>query len=83
MNVSGKSVAWLVHSLGFQGITRREGTVITISAPDHDRLVLVNRDFYPWTRDCLYVAEITYIRTRYRFSYLAILMDAFSRRIVD
>jgi putative transposase len=42
----------------------------------------VDRDFSASRPDQLWVADITYIRTWAGFLYLAVVMDAFSRRIV-
>ena len=46
-------------------------------APD-----LVNRDFAASAPDDLWVADITYIRTWAGFLYLAVVLDAWSRKIV-
>jgi putative transposase len=46
-------------------------------APD-----LVNRDFSSSERDRLWVADITYIPTAAGFLYLAVVLDAWSRRVV-
>ena len=45
-------------------------------APD-----LVDRDFTADQPNKLWVADITYIRTWAGFLYLAVVLDAFSRRI--
>jgi putative transposase len=42
----------------------------------------VNRDFSPDRPNRLCVADITYIHTWAGFLYLAVVLDAFSRRIV-
>jgi putative transposase len=47
------------------------------AAPD-----LVNRQFHPDAPDTLWLADITYIRTWSGFLYLAVVLDAFSRRVV-
>jgi putative transposase len=49
----------------------------TRPAPD-----LVDRNFRAERSDLLWVADITYIPTWSGFLYLAIVLDAFSRRIV-
>jgi putative transposase len=81
--VGGKRVARLMRSEGLRGVTRRKGTITTVAGPERrphpDR---VERDFTATVPDQLYVADITYIPTWTGFLYLAIVLDAFSRRIV-
>jgi putative transposase len=43
---------------------------------------LVNRNFAAAAPNCLWVADITYIPTWAGFLYLAVVLDAFSRKIV-
>ena len=68
---------------GFEGVSRRrrKGTTIRRSdarpAPD-----LVEREFRARGPDQLWVADITYIPTWAGFLYLAVVLDAWSRRIV-
>ena len=68
---------------GLRGISRRKGTRTTVrdartrAAPD-----LVERDFTADAPDRLWVADITYIPTWAGFLYLAVVLDAFSRRVV-
>lgn len=76
-------VARLMREAGLQGVSRRPSTRTTIRnetarpAPD-----LVDRDFTAEGPDQLWVADITYIPTWRGFLYLAIVLDAWSRRIV-
>jgi len=68
---------------GLQGASRRRKTFTT--KRDHDARPapdLVERDFTALQRDTLWVADITYIPTWTGFLYLAVVMDAWSRRIV-
>ncbi len=82
-SVSRKRVARLMRAEGLKGVSRRKGTRTTIrskesrQAPD-----LVDRDFTAEGPDRLWVADITYIPTWSGFLYLAVVMDAWSRRIV-
>ena len=68
---------------GLRGISRRKGTRTTVrdararAVPD-----LVERDFTADAPDRLWVADITYIPTWAGFLYLAVVLDAFSRRVV-
>ncbi len=83
VRVGRKRVARLMRTAGMQGVSRRKKVLTTIRktgarpAPD-----LVKRDFTADRPDQLWVADITYIRTWAGFLYLAVVMDAFSRRII-
>jgi len=76
-------VARLMRAAGIQGASRRKGCWTTRRdkdarpAPD-----LVQRDFVADAPDRLWVADITYVPTWAGFLYLAVVLDAFSRRIV-
>jgi transposase InsO family protein len=66
-----------------EGVHRRRGgkygrrAVSTATAPD-----LVERNFTAAAPDQLWVADISYLRTWEGFVYLAVVVDAFSRRVV-
>ena len=82
--VGRKRVARPMRELGVEGVTRRRfGTGATKrdakagAAPD-----LVNRDFSAEGPDELWVADITQVRTWSGWLYLAVVLDAWSRRIV-
>jgi putative transposase len=84
MVVSRKRVARLMRYHGLRGVCRRRGFVVTTqsnkrlrSAPD-----LVNRQFTAYEPNQLWVADATYIPTWAGFTYLAIVLDVFSRRVV-
>ena len=78
-----KRLARLMRRASLRGISRRKGTRTTIrdararAAPD-----LVERAFTADASDRLWVADITYIPTWAGFLYLAVVLDAFSRRVV-
>jgi putative transposase len=80
---SDRRVARLMRERNIQGATRRKGFVTTIRdrdarpAPD-----LVDRDFTASAPDQLWVADITYVPTSAGFLFVAIVLDAFSRRVV-
>jgi putative transposase len=57
--------------------TLRSRTERTPPAPD-----LVKRHFAPEAPDCLWVADITYVRTWEGWLYLSFVLDTYSRRIV-
>ena len=81
--VGRKRVARLMGELGIEGVTRRRFRGTTRrdagarAAPD-----LVNRDFSAGGPDQLWVADITHVRTWAGWLYLAVVLDAWSRRIV-
>lgn len=81
--VGGKRIARLMHQAGLQGVSRRKKYKTTIRnekvRPAAD---LVERDFTVKGPNQLWVADITYIRTGSGFLYLAVVVDAFSRRVV-
>jgi putative transposase len=81
--VSRKRVARLLHEAGLQGVSRRSRFSTTVrdlrSRPAPD---LVERNFTAAGRDRLWVADITYIPTWSGFLYLAVVVDAWSRRVV-
>jgi putative transposase len=82
-SVSRKRVARLMQGAGIAGISRRRRFSTTTRdrqarpAPD-----LVDRNFAVSGRDQLWVADITYIPTWAGFLYLAVVVDAWSRRVV-
>ena len=81
--ISRKRVARLMREAGLQGASRRRWASTTVRdkkvrpAPD-----LVERNFSAEERDRLWVADITYIPTWAGFLYLAVVVDAWSRRVV-
>jgi len=81
--VGRKRVARLMRALGVQGVSRRKAPRTTVRdlavppAPD-----LVARDVTAPGPDRLWVADITYVPTWARFLYLAVVLDAWSRRVV-
>jgi len=81
--VSRKRVARLMRAAGLQGVSRRRPVRTTRRdetarpAPD-----LVERDFAAGGPNRLWVADITYIPTWSGFLYLAVVLDAWSRRVV-
>jgi putative transposase len=83
IRVGRKRIARLMRLAGLCGVSRRKGCRTTIRngdpcpAPD-----LVERNFTATAPDRLWVADITYIPAWAGFLYLAVVLDAFSRRIV-
>lgn len=82
--VGAKRVGRLMRELGIRGESRRRRKPGTTRrdrdarpAPD-----LVDRDFAAERPDELWVADITYIPTWAGFLYLAVVVDAWSRRVI-
>ena len=81
--VGRKRIARLMRIAGLVGASRRKGIQTTVRdrrarpAPD-----LVRRNFTAAEPDRLWVADITYLPTWSGFLYLAVVLDAYSRRIV-
>ena len=82
-HIGRKRVARLMRQASLAGVSRRKGCWTTIRdrdaqpAPD-----LVQHQFVAEGPDRLWVADATYIPTWAGFLYLAVVLDAFSRRIV-
>jgi len=83
LRVGGKRVARLMRAAGLRGASRRNWIITTVRdrrarpAPD-----LVERNFTATAPNRLWVADITYIPTWKGFLYLAVVLDAFSRKII-
>ena len=68
---------------GIQGVTRRKRRGTTQRNPEAQSAGdLVNRAFTQTAPNWLWVADITYIPTGEGVLYLAVVVDAFSRRVV-
>ena len=81
--VGQKRVARLMKQAGIEGASRRRSAKTTTrgeaSRPAPD---LVDRDFSATGADQLWVGDITYVPTWAGFLYLAVVLDAWSRRVV-
>jgi putative transposase len=83
IRVGRKRVARLMDAAGLHGVSRRKWVTTTVRdraarpAPD-----LVERNFTATGPNRLWVADITYVPTWAGFLYLAVVLDAFSRRVV-
>ena len=78
---SRKRVARLLRYAGLQGCHRRKGPRTTRRSPEMAPAPdLVKRDFAASAPDRLWVADITYVPTWAGFLYLAVVLDACSRR---
>lgn len=83
VHVGRKRVERLMKLAGLSGVSRRRSARTTVRdgrvRPSAD---LVDRNFYAEKPNELWVADITYVPTWVGFLYLAIVLDAFSRRVV-
>lgn len=77
------TVERLMRSAGLHGAARGRAKRTTIPAKDGHRATdLVNRAFTATAPNQLWVADFTYVRTWAGFSYVAFVIDVFSRMIV-
>jgi transposase InsO family protein len=81
--VNRKRVLRLMQQDNLLCLRRRSFVPVTTDSR-HDWRVVPNlaRGMVPTGLDQLWVADITYIRLQEEFAYLAIVLDAFSRRVV-
>jgi putative transposase len=83
IRVGRKRVARLMRDHGLQGVHRRRRDGLTRRDPQASPAPdLVERNFTPAGPDQLWVADITQQRTGEGWLYLAVILDAFSRRVV-
>ena len=72
-----------MREMALEGVSRRRRTRTTVCRPDaRPAPDLVERDFTAEAPDRLWVADITYCPTWAGFLYLAVVIDAYSRRVV-
>jgi putative transposase len=77
------TVERLMRREGIRGISRAKSPRTTVPGPLSDRPAgLVKRQFTAPAPNCLWVADITYIRTFSGWVYAAFVTDLFSRRVV-
>jgi putative transposase len=80
---SRNRVARVMRKAGIEGVSRRKRKRTTVRAEEaRPAPDLVERDFTATGPDQLWVADITYVPTWTGFLYLAIVLDAWSRRVV-
>jgi putative transposase len=81
---SCKRVARLMKAGALVGCHRRRRTTVTTQRDRRDPAApdLVRRCFVAKAPNRLWVADITYVHTWSGFLYLAVVMDAFSRRVI-
>jgi len=79
-----KRVARLMRTAGLVGASRRRAGVTTTKRDKEARPApdLVDRDFTATAPNQLWVADITFVPTATGFLYLAVVLDAWSRKVV-
>ena len=83
ITVARCTVERLMRDMGLEGTVRGRRCRTTVPAEEADRpLDLVERNFTAERPNRLWVADLTYVSTRRGFTYVAFVIDAFSRRIV-
>jgi putative transposase len=83
VHVGRKRIERLMKAKGLRGVSRRKFVVTTERDPRaRPASDLVDRNFYADAPNVLWVADITYVPTWAGFLYLAVVLDAFSRRVV-
>jgi putative transposase len=80
--VGKKRIARLMRAAGIVGVSRRRGVTTRRDGEARPAPDLVDRNFTANRPNQLWVADITYVPTVAGFLYLAVVLDAFSRRIV-
>jgi putative transposase len=82
LRIGRKRVARLMRNAGLAGVSRRRFTTTTVKGDGRQAPDLIDRNFTADKPNRLWVADITYCPTWSGFLYLAVVLDAFSRRIV-
>ena len=83
IHVGRKRIERLMQAKGLRGVSRRRFVVTTERDPRARPAVdLVDRNFYADAPNVLWVADITFVPTWAGFLYLAVVLDAFSRRVI-
>ena len=82
VSVGRKRVARLMRNAELAGVSRRRFVTTTVKGDGRQAPDLVDRNFMACKPNMLWVADITYCPTWSGFLYLAVVLDAFSRRIV-
>jgi putative transposase len=82
IRIGRKRVARSVTQTGLGGVSRRQFVVTTVKGDGGQAPDLVNRNFTVAAPERLWVADISYIPTWAGFLYIAVVLDAFRRRIV-
>jgi len=79
--INKKRVQRLMREMGLQVKTKRRARKTTNSDHDFPRYPNLVQDLEIVRPEQVWVSDITYIRLRYEFVYLAVIMDVFTRSI--
>jgi len=82
IHIGRKRVARLMRTVGLQGVSRRKFRTTVRDETARPAPDLVDRQFTAAGPDRLWVADITYVPTWAGFLYLAVVLDAWSRRVI-
>jgi putative transposase len=82
MQVNHKRVARLMQEDNLLALRKKAWVSTTRSDPDYPVFVNLARRMEVTAVNHLWVADLTYIRLRGSFVYLAVILDLFSRRVV-
>jgi putative transposase len=84
LQVGRKRIARLMRTAGIAGVSRRRSAPVTTrqATGHHPASDLVRRKFVAERSNELWVADITFLPTLAGFLYLAVVLDAWSRRVV-
>jgi putative transposase len=84
VTVSRQRVGRLMRKAGLRGVSRRRSYIVTTRRDERQRPApdLVQRRFQADSPNALWVADMTYVPTWSGFIYLAVVIDAWSRRVV-
>jgi len=83
IDVARCTVERLMRQLGIEGVRRGAKRRTTIPDEQHERPAdLVERNFDPLAPNRLWVADFTYVATWSGTCYVALVIDAFSRRVL-
>jgi putative transposase len=80
--IGRKRIARLMRAAGLQGVSRRKVRTTVRDETARPAPDLVDRQFTAAEPDRLWVADITYVPTWAGFLYLAVVLDAWSRRVI-
>ena len=80
--ISRKRVARLMREAGLVGRPPRRFRRTTVADPQVQAEDLVQRQFVAAAPDRLWFGDITYVRTWEGWLYLAVILDAYSRKVV-
>jgi transposase InsO family protein len=79
--INKKRVQRLMREMGLQVKTKRKARETTNSDHDFPRYPNLVQDLEIVRPEQVWVSDLTYIRLRYEFEYLAVIMDVFTRSI--